>query len=112
VRGGFADVYLTFATLVALAPAAMFATGVIGSQLGLAQDGLHVLAFEWAPRIALTSVAAGLLGVVVALFAGFRRFWLRVLLVLAISAATLLAYVWQRQVEIGAQPAPAAAAAT
>jgi hypothetical protein len=50
--------------------------------------------------------------VVVALFAGFRRFWLRVLLVLAISAATLLAYVWQRQVEIGAQPAPAAAAAT
>jgi fatty-acyl-CoA synthase len=109
VRGGFADAYLTFATLVALAPAAMFATGVIGSQLGLAnaQNGLDVMALEWAPRIALTSVAAGLLGVVVALFAGFRRFWLRVLVVLAISAATLLAYVWERQAEIGAQPIPA-----
>lgn len=87
------------ATLIALAPALMVAVGWIGSAAGLLAPrfGLGVLAYQWAPKLALASVAAGVFGIMVALAAGFSRFWIRALLVLAITTATLLAYVWDRQ---------------
>lgn len=86
----------------------MVCVGLIGARLGLLDVRAgDMLAFEWAPRIALTSVAAGLFGVVVALFAGFSQFWLRAMLAVAITSATLFAYVWDRDVR---QPAAAVSA--
>ena len=102
----FADLYLHAATLIALAPAAMVAVGWGGTKLGLlsAEFGLGVLAYQWAPHVASGSVAAGIFGVIVALMAGFSRFWGRTLLVLLITTVTLFAYVWARE----AQPSVAA----
>lgn len=76
----------------------LVAVGVIAPKLGLMSEGVGVgmLAMEWAPHLALASVAAGIFGVLVALLAGFSKFWLRALLVLAITTATLFAYVWDR----------------
>lgn len=84
----------------------MVAVGWSGARLGLLSPefGLGVLAYQWAPHVASGSVAAGIFGVVVALMAGFSRFWVRVLLVLVITTVTLLGYVWVREAE------PAAAA--
>ena len=96
----FADLYLRFATLMALAPALLVIVGLSAPRLGLMSErfGVEVLAFEWAPRIALSSVAAGIFGVIVALVSGFSHLWLRALLALAITTATLFAYVWDREV--------------
>lgn len=76
----------------------LVAVGVIAPKLGLMSEGVGVgmLAMEWAPHLALASVAAGIFGVLVALLAGFSKFWLRALLVLAITTVTLFAYVWDR----------------
>lgn len=104
VSHGFADIYLSGATLIALAPAFLVVVGLVGPRLGLMSEGVGVglLAMQWAPHVALASVAAGVFGVIVAVLAGFSRFWLRALLVLAITTATLFAYVWDREVR---QPA-------
>jgi fatty-acyl-CoA synthase len=77
----------------------LVAVGVIAPRLGVMSEGVGVgmLAMEWAPHLALASVAAGIFGVLVALLAGFSAFWLRALLVLAITTVTLFAYVWDRQ---------------
>jgi fatty-acyl-CoA synthase len=48
--------------------------------------------------------------VLVALIAGFSRFWLRALLALVITTATLFAYVWEREVHVPAVEAQAQAA--
>lgn len=84
----------------------MVAVGWGGTRLGLlsAEFGLGVLAYQWAPHVASGSVAAGIFGAIVALMAGFSRFWVRALLVLIITTVTLLAYVWVRE----AQPSVAA----
>ncbi len=83
-----------------MAPAFLVVVGVVGPRLGLMSEGLGVglLAMQWAPHVALASVAAGVFGVIVAVLAGFSRFWLRALLVLAITTTTLFAYVWDREV--------------
>lgn len=97
----FADLYLHAATLIALAPALMVAVGWTGAKFGLlsAEFGLGVMAYQWAPHVASASVAAGIFGVIVALMAGFSRFWVRALLVIVITTLTLLAYVWERQAQ-------------
>ncbi|MDO8378628.1 long-chain-fatty-acid--CoA ligase, partial [Phenylobacterium sp.] len=104
--GGFAGFYLNLATLAALAPALMVGAGMLGTRYGLMdwKTGLGVIALEWAPKVALVAVAAGLLGVIIALFAGFGRFWARALLVLAICGATFGAYVWARQEQVTNPP--------
>ena len=104
VSHGFAELYLNGATLIALAPACLVAVGMIAPKLGLMSEGVGVglVAMEWAPHVALANVAGGFFGALVAMLAGFSRFWLRALLVLAITTATLFAYVWDREVR---QPA-------
>ncbi len=86
----------------------MVAVGWAGAKSGLLSPefGLSRMAYEWAPHVALGSVAAGVFGVIVAMLAGFQRFWLRALLVLTITTMTLLAYVWDRQAPASAAPAP------
>jgi fatty-acyl-CoA synthase len=95
-RRGFADLYLTLAAVLAAVPAALLIAGLIGVQIGLSdwKGGFGLFVLEWAPRLALASVAGGLIGLVVALMSGFSRYWRRALLVLAITTATLAAYVW------------------
>lgn len=108
----FADIYLHLATAMALAPGILVALGMLAPRLGLYRDpyAVQALAFDIAPQIALGSVAAGVFGVLVALIAGFSRFWLRALLALVITTATLFAYVWEREVRVPAVQAQAQAA--
>lgn len=91
-----ADLYLGFAIVVALAPATLLAVGATAAQAGLSdwRAGLGLFILDWAPRLALIGVATGALALVTALLAGFRRYWRRALLALAITAITLSAYVW------------------
>ena len=81
----------------------MVAVGTLAPRLGLGRDpyALQGVLFDLAPQIALASVVAGVFGVVAALAAGFPRFWMRALLALVITTATLFAYVWDRE---GRQP--------
>ena len=59
-------------------------------------DGVMMLLSKKVDGIALASVVAGVFGVVAALAAGFPRFWMRALVALVITTATLFAYVWER----------------
>jgi len=103
---GPADVYLVLAGIVAIAPALMVGLAVVGVHAGLIdwRTGLGLIATEWAPKVALLSVATGLVGVIVALFAGFRRYWLKAALVLGLSIATLAAYTWLQQQQSATPP--------
>ena len=99
MSSGFADTYLHFATLIALAPALMVCVGLGGAHSkAIMSPTCRSTRPSWAPRIALTSVAAGLCGVLVALLSGLSRFWLRALLAVAITTVTLFGYVWDREV--------------
>ena len=104
--GGFAGFYLNLATLVALAPAVMVGAGMLGTRYGLMdwKTGLGVIALEWAPKVALVAVAAGLLGIIIALFSGFGRYWARALMVLILCGATFGAYIWARQAQVTNPP--------
>ena len=108
----FADAYLHLAALVALTPALMVAAATAAplAAPGPAAAALQSQLLDLAPQIALASVAAGLFGVAAALAAGFSRLWLRALIVLAITTATLFAYVWHREAGSGMRwpAAPAA----
>lgn len=100
-----AELYLAFALLLALAPAALLAVSWAAVQAGLSdwRGGLGLFAADWAPRLALAGVASGTVALVVALLAGFRRHWRRALVILAITAVTLGGYLW-----ISARPGAAA----
>ncbi len=97
-----AGAFLYLVILVALAPAAMVAAGAVGTRFGLWdwQDGFTAMLVNgpargvgWAPAIALVSVGTGLIGLIVALFAGFSKLWGRALTALLISIATIGAFV-------------------
>ena len=98
-----ANGYLDLALLVAIAPALMIAVGAVGTKFGAWswRDGFTAMLVNgpapnlgWAPAIALVSVGTGLVGLIVALFAGFSRLWGRALLALLISIATLGGFVF------------------
>ena len=105
-HGGPIGVLLEGAILTALAPAVMVAAGMAGTRLGLIdwKTGLGLMTLEWAPKVALLSLATALLGVVLALFGGLRRHGLKALVALALSLATLGAYVWAGQAQIKNPP--------
>ncbi|WP_165185686.1 long-chain-fatty-acid--CoA ligase [Caulobacter soli] len=89
--GGFAAVLLDLALLVALSPAVLVAAGAVGVKFGLLPLalGYDQMTLDWAPKAAMMGVATGVLGLIVALFGGFGRFWKKALLALAITIATL-----------------------
>lgn len=91
-----ADLYLTLALLLSLAPAVLLAVGWLGVQTGLSdwRGGLGLFMSEWASRLALAGVVSGAVGLMVALVAGFARYWRRALAILAITALTLAVYLW------------------
>ena len=86
----WAGLYLDFAVLVALTPAILAAGGALGVKLGLINlpFGYNTLTLDWAPKAAQVSIVTGLVGLVVALFAGFGRLWKAALTALLITAAT------------------------
>uniref|UniRef100_UPI0025F8769F DUF1499 domain-containing protein n=1 Tax=uncultured Caulobacter sp. TaxID=158749 RepID=UPI0025F8769F len=86
----WASFYLDLALLVALAPAILAGGGALGVKLGMIPLplGYTAMTLDWAPRLAFVSVATGLLGLVIALMAGFKRLGRAALLALAITAAT------------------------
>jgi fatty-acyl-CoA synthase len=95
-RRGFADLYLALAAVLAAAPAALLLAGLVGMNFGLSdwKAGFGLFVLDWAPVLALASVAGGVIGLVVALMSGFGRYWRKALVVLAITTAILVAYVW------------------
>jgi hypothetical protein len=98
---------------LAAAPAALLGLGWGAEQTGLSdwRGGFGLLILEWAPRLALASVASGAHALVLALQAGFRRYWRPALLILAITTATLAGYLWTLRPDHPADPANGFAAA-
>jgi len=86
----WASLYLDLALLVALTPAVLAGGGALGVKLGMIPLplGYTAMTLEWAPQAAFISVATGLIGLIVALAAGFGRLWKAAALALAITAAT------------------------
>ena len=100
--GGWADHYLTFALLVALAPAVMAGAGIVAMRLDLItqQQGFDAMLIQgpteslgWAPAIALVGVLTGLIGLLTAIFNGFARLWPKAVLALAVTALTWGAFI-------------------
>ncbi len=100
--GGWADHYLTFALLFALAPAVMAGAGIVAIRLDLItqQQGFDAMLIQgpteslgWAPAIALVGVLTGLIGLLVAIFNGFARLWPKAVLALAVTALTWGAFI-------------------
>lgn len=89
-KPGWASTYLDFAVLVALTPAILAGGGALGVKLGLIDlpFGYNIMTLDWAPRAAQAGIATGLIGLVIALFAGFGRLWKAALLALLITGAT------------------------
>ena len=99
---GWADRYLDFALLAALAPAAMALVGALATRFGLIteQQGFDAMLIQgptdslgWAPAIALVGVLTGIIGMLVAVFAGFSRLWGKALLALVVTALTWGAFI-------------------
>ena len=86
---------LNLAIVIALAPTILMLVAGAGVRSGLMRwdAGFGYAAASLAPLLALVSVGAGLVGLIVAVVLGLGRFWLRALFALAISAATMAGYV-------------------
>jgi len=96
------DRYMDLALLVALAPAAMALVGAFATKFGLIteQQGFDAMLVQgpteslgWAPAIALVGLLTGIIGVLVAVFAGFSRLWGKALLALLVTALTWGAFI-------------------
>ncbi|WP_425997564.1 long-chain-fatty-acid--CoA ligase [Caulobacter sp. DWR1-3-2b1] len=89
----WAPLYLDLALVIALVPGLLVAVGALGVKFGLLDLtlGYNQMAQDWAPKVALLSVATGVLGLIIALMVGFSKLWKRVLLILLITVATIAA---------------------
>ena len=89
----WAPIYLDLALVIALVPGLLVAVGALGVKFGLLDLplGYSLMAQDWAPKVALLSVATGVLGLIIALMVGFGKLWKRVLLILLITGATIAA---------------------
>ncbi|KQY95345.1 fatty-acyl-CoA synthase [Caulobacter sp. Root1455] len=105
-KGGFTSGLLDLTILIALAPALLVGAGALGVKSGLfpLALGYQQMTLDWAPKAAMLGVATGVLGLIVALFGGFSRFWKKALLALTITVATLAAMVAANAVGGGAPP--------
>ncbi|MFZ5670557.1 MAG: long-chain-fatty-acid--CoA ligase [Pseudomonadota bacterium] len=117
-KPGLADRYLEFAIALALAPAVMVGLGMAGVWLNLLTPGQGIdamlkagpaPALGWAPAVALIGLLTGLIGLLVAIFAGFSRLWGKAALALAISLLTCFGFVWAYSMEQSQPPVTEAA---
>lgn len=94
---GWARAWLTFALVLAIAPAVVILVGALGVKFGLWSWKLGFVAVMvrgpfgvgWAPLLAMAAIAASLVGVIVSLRFGL---WRRALAALLISLATMGAF--------------------
>jgi fatty-acyl-CoA synthase len=109
-KAGGADHFLSLAVMAALAPALIVAVGAAGMRIAAWdwREGFDAVFFNgptptlgWAPAGALVSVVIALIGLLVAAFGGWGRYWKKALLALGLSGATLAAFLglnyWQGQ---------------
>ncbi|MES2034672.1 MAG: long-chain-fatty-acid--CoA ligase [Pseudomonadota bacterium] len=117
---GWASRYLNLAVLFALVPAAILLVGAIGARLGAwswdaAYRGVLVegpiAQLGWAQALALVGALTGLVGFVVALFAGFSTLWRKAALAVIITALTWGGFIALRALEPTTPPASGAPAA-
>ncbi len=89
--GGPAGLFLSFTTLLALAPVVMIAIGAIGIRTGLMDWTIahDELMSDWPFKLAMVGVVSGILGLFAALMAGLDRFWVRTLVSLLVPIAIL-----------------------
>lgn len=94
-RRKIARAYLNLAIVTALTPVFLMLVAGLGVSGGLMtwDRGFAYAAAVVAPAIALCSIGTGIVGLVLAVALGLGRFWLRALLALSISAATLAGYI-------------------
>ena len=93
--GGPAGLFLSFTTLLALAPVVLFAMGSLGFRFGLIDwtVGHDELMTDWPFKLGMVGVVSGILGLFAALMAGIGRFWKRALFSLLVPVAVLAALV-------------------
>ncbi|WP_421738937.1 long-chain-fatty-acid--CoA ligase [Caulobacter sp.] len=103
---GWASLFLDVALVIALAPALLVAAGAVGVKYGLIDLslGYGLMAQQWAPKVALLSVATSVLGLIIGLIAGFGGLWKRVLLTLLITIATIGGMIGVKAMGAGAPP--------
>lgn len=99
-RLGWLRRVLNLLVVLALGPSILMAVAAAGVWAGLMDWGAGFAAFAAgaSPRLALATVATGVVALLAALFADFDRMWLRALLAISISAATIGGYIWTRSV--------------
>ncbi|MET0294965.1 MAG: hypothetical protein ABW042_08100 [Phenylobacterium sp.] len=104
--------FVDAAIVAALGPAIFMAVAAFGVLGGIMdwQSGFAGFAAWLSPRLALATIATGMAALIAAVSADFDRLWLRALLALSLSAATLAGYVWSRADR--PPPAPTAAVTT
>lgn len=109
-KAGAADHFLSLAVMAALAPALIVAVGAAGMRFAGWdwREGFETVFFDgptpslgWAPAVALVSVVIALIGLLVAAFGGWGRYWKKAMLALALSGATVGGFLalnyWQGQ---------------
>jgi len=105
-RAKAARLYLDAAIGLSTAPAILLTLGMLGSIFGLTEwtSGFGAFALLVGAYCALASVAAALVGLIVALAGGFARLWSRALVALVISTLTVGAFVVVRNDQITRPP--------
>jgi hypothetical protein len=84
-----AGLFMALAILIALAPAAMWAAGTYGWSYGWVSGDIARGLLGWFPQVAMASAFTGVVAIVVAAVAGFRRYWLPAFVAILISVVTL-----------------------
>jgi fatty-acyl-CoA synthase len=89
---------LNLAIVLALGPGLLMTTAALGVVAGLMdwREGFAAFAVWASPKLALATVATGVAALIAALATDFDRYWLRALLALGLSGATLAGYVLSR----------------
>lgn len=105
-RRRFARRALDLAVVASLSPAIFIAVAAFGVWIGVMAwtEGFAAFAAWLSPRLALATIATGIAALIAAVAADFDRLWLRALLALSLTAATIAGYLWSRA---GPAPPPA-----
>ncbi|MDQ0463451.1 fatty-acyl-CoA synthase [Caulobacter ginsengisoli] len=112
-KGGAASGYLTFCVLLSLVPALLVLGGALGVRFGLLdlQQGQTAMlsagptaSLGWAQAAALVALLASVIGLFVAVFAGWSRLWGKAALALLICLATWGGFIGLKQLQKTSPP--------
>jgi fatty-acyl-CoA synthase len=112
-KGGVASGYLTLCILLALVPGLLVLGGALGVRFGVLtlEEGKTAIltagpsaTVGWAQAAALVALLASIIGLFVAVFAGWSRLWRKAALALALCLATWAGFIGLKQLEKGSPP--------